>query len=181
MKTYVGLLLMAVVLLTAEAFAGQQVLPNRWVYLHGKGLEDIGQVEQIRQIAKTCSEHGLNGIVMSVCFDKLDLEPTYNFKNLREIQRICRKYKVELIPSFMGMGYNAHMLAHDKNLAEGLPVKDALFVVEKRWAGLVDDPPDSVSPPNPASIYSWTPRSSRRARPPCASRTWVVSRKSPHC
>ncbi len=140
MKTYVCFFLLAAVLLTAEAFADQKVLPNRWVYLHGKGLEDLGQVEQIRQIAKTCSEHGLNGIVMSVCFDKLDLEPTYNFKNLREIQRICRKYKVELIPSFMGVGYNAHMLAHDKNLAEGLPVKDALFVVEKGWARLVDDP-----------------------------------------
>jgi hypothetical protein len=52
---------------------------------------------------------------------------------------------VELIPAIMGVGYNAPILAHDKNLAEGLPVKDALFVVEKGQANVVPDPAVKVA------------------------------------
>ncbi|MBN2290518.1 MAG: hypothetical protein JXQ83_14385 [Candidatus Glassbacteria bacterium] len=145
MRRCVVISLLVVMLSGAAACGGQKVLPYRWVFIHGKCLEDMDQLKKLGEIARTCSEHGLNGMVLSTCLDRIDLEPTYNFKNLVEIKRVCDKYGVELIPSFMGVGYNAHLLAHDKNLAEGLPVRDALFVVRDGRAALVDDPPVGIA------------------------------------
>ena len=43
------------------------------------------------------------------------------------------------------MGYSNDMLWHDPNLAEGLPVRDSLFVVNKGEAHLLADPPVSLN------------------------------------
>ena len=121
-----------------------KVYPYRFVYVHGKPLDNTEQVEKIRNIAKIASEHGLNGLILDAFFDRLPLESPYCFKNLKEIKRICDQNNLELIPVIMGVGYNAPLLAHDKNLIEGLPVKDALFVVTGGKADLVADPPVEV-------------------------------------
>ncbi|HUU28160.1 MAG TPA: hypothetical protein VM123_10145 [archaeon] len=145
MKRSVFLFFLFVALLGSSACSEAKQYPYRFVYVHGKPLENVDQVELIRKLAKTASEHGLNGIILDAFFDRIDLEPPYNFKNLREIQRICQEYNVELIPSLMGVGYNAPILAHDKNLIEGLPVKEALFMVNNGVARLVADPPVKIA------------------------------------
>ena len=117
--------------------------PYRWVFVW-KPLSDATQVEEIREIAKTASEHGLNGMVLSTVLDRLDLESPYTFKYLKGIENICKEYGLDLIPQVMSVGYNAFMLAHDKNLAEGLPVKDALFIAGAEEAGHVPDPAVSI-------------------------------------
>jgi len=114
--------------------------PYKFVYVHGKPLENMEQVELIRKLAKTAREHGLNGLILDAFFDRITREPPYDYKNLREIVNICQENGIEFIPSVMGLGYNAPMLCNDKNLIEGLPVRDALFVVGKGRAGLQDDP-----------------------------------------
>src|SRR5262249_25002073 len=48
------------------------------------------------------------------------------------------------------IGYSNDMLWHDPNLAEGLPVKNALFIVKHGEARLVADPPVSLK-----SIPDW--------------------------
>ncbi|OGG06591.1 MAG: hypothetical protein A3F83_16290 [Candidatus Glassbacteria bacterium RIFCSPLOWO2_12_FULL_58_11] len=119
--------------------------PNRWVYMHGKPLENMDQVALIRKVAKTAAEHGLNGLVLDAFFDRIDMEPPYNYKNLQVIMQICKDNNLEFIPAVFGMGYNAPLLAHDKNLIEGLPVKDALYVVSGKEARLADDPPVEIA------------------------------------
>jgi len=119
--------------------------PYRFVYVHGKPLENVDQVELIEKLARTASEHGLNGLILDAFFDRLLLEPPYNFKNLKKIKEICDRNNVEFIPAFMGMGYNVPLQAYDKNLIEGLPIKDALFVVKNGKADIVADPPAAIA------------------------------------
>jgi len=135
----VSYFLLASLLLNIDVRAQEKIYPYRWVYFTN---EDLGAktVEQIGQIAKVASEHGINGIVLSGPIERLDLESPYTFKAIAEIKRIAARYKLDIIPQVMNVGYNAFMLTHDKNLAEGLPVKDALFVAGADEARHVPDP-----------------------------------------
>lgn len=135
---------LAIILPTGRAACQEKIYPYRFVYVHGKALENMEQVELIRKLAKTASEHGLNGLILDAMFDRLPLDPPYNIKNLMEIKRICDSYGIELIPTLMGMGYNAPLQTWDKNLIEGLPIRDALFVVKNGLANIVADPPVSI-------------------------------------
>lgn len=114
-------------------------LPYRWVYVMCEQFEP-GTVEKVRDIAKTCAAHGINGMVLSGSMDRLDLDSPYTFKAIAEIRRVAEEYGIEIIPQVMNVGYNAFMLCHDKNLAEGLPVKDALFLAGRDKAVHVPDP-----------------------------------------
>ena len=120
-----------------------KVYPHRWVYVACENFDKIAQ-DKVRRIAKQCSEHDINGIVLSGAIERLDLDSPYAHKVVNEIRRITKQYGLDLIPQIMNVGYNAFMLTHDKNLAEGLPVKDALFVAGAGEARHVPDPEVSL-------------------------------------
>lgn len=61
-------------------------------------------------------------------------------KNVGRIRGIARDLGIEIIPAIFPIGYSNSFLVHDPNLAEGLPVRDALFVVKNGEARLVPDP-----------------------------------------
>jgi hypothetical protein len=63
------------------------------------------------------------------------------FQNLDRAKKIAADLKLELVPAVFHIGYSNTMLWHDPNLAEGLPVKDALFEVKGGLADVVADPP----------------------------------------
>jgi len=57
--------------------------------------------------------------------------------------------KLEIVPALFNRVIPNNLLWHDPNLAEGLRVKDALFVVSDGAARLVPDPAVSIaSEPN---------------------------------
>ncbi len=121
--------------LGTSAGAENKVYPNRWVRI-GTNLRDDRELERVREIVRTASAHGLTGIALSAGLDRLDLQPPDYGRRLQELKKTCDGLKVKIIPSFMSAGYGGAVLAHDKNLAAGLPVKDALFVVKGGEAGL---------------------------------------------
>ncbi|MBI3680442.1 MAG: hypothetical protein HY235_08600 [Acidobacteria bacterium] len=129
--------------LLALAPGSAQILPHRWVFVT-RGLQSDRDVEDIRQIAKTASEHGLNGMVLSAGLTRLDLQPAAYFRRLDEVKKIMAEQSLELVPLGFSAGYGGDVLAHNRNLAEGLPVKDALFVVRDGVARLEPDPAVSV-------------------------------------
>jgi hypothetical protein len=140
-----GLHLAAVLLgLAASAsFAEGRVYPCRWVYV-SRGLHKDQDVEEIRGIVKTAAEHGLNGMVLATGLDRLDLQPPHFFQRLEQVKAICEQQKIEVVPIIFSAGYGGSVLAHDKNLAAGVPVWDALFVVKGNEARLAPDPPVEV-------------------------------------
>ncbi|RPI29339.1 MAG: hypothetical protein EHM61_01970 [Acidobacteria bacterium] len=132
----VGLALMA-------AFVAQPSVkeyPLRWVRV-SVSLGEDKDVETVKSIARTASEHGLNGILLAAGLDQLDLKTAEFRTRLAKVKRICQDLKLDIIPAIFSTGYGGAILAHDRNLAEGLPVKDALFVVRGTQAQIAPDPP----------------------------------------
>ena len=116
------------------------VYPQRWVYI-SRSLTDDRHVEDIRQIAETASQHGLTAIVLAGGLDRLDLQSPAYFDRLARVKQICDRYGLEIIPEIFSVGYGSSVMAHDRNMAEGLPVEDALYVVSNGEARLASDPP----------------------------------------
>ncbi|MEW5977795.1 MAG: hypothetical protein AB1898_18530 [Acidobacteriota bacterium] len=139
MKKAIGLLFFGVLLSGTVSHTEEDVYPNRWVRVASR-LADDNDVEKVLRIAGVAAEHGLNGMVFSAGLDQLDLKPPDYLQRLKRVHQFCSPKGLRIIPSILSAGYGGSVLAHDKNLAAGLPVRDALFVVGKGKAMLVEDP-----------------------------------------
>jgi hypothetical protein len=115
--------------LLAAQPAEKKVYPKRWVYA-GSNLATDDDLTKLSQIIETAAAHGLNGVVMSG-LDQIDLKPPAYLNRLKQLKQLCDRLGVEIIPSGFGTGYGGALLVHDPNLAEGLPVKGALYVAGK--------------------------------------------------
>ena len=125
--------------------AAPKVYPNRWVYVPTE-LGNDQELARVEGIAKTSSQHGLNGILLSAGFDALDLKSVDYFRRLQHLKQTCDQLGVEIIPTGFSVGYGGGVLSHDKNLAAGLPVRGALFVAGGHEARFAPDP--EVNLPN---------------------------------
>jgi len=142
MKNSLTLLALLGVAITAGAVAGAQqkkVLPDRWVYASGR-LQSDQDVEKMRALIRTAAEHGLNGIVLSG-MDRISLGSPEYLVRLTKVKEFADANHLEVVPAGFNTGYGGAVLDHDKNLAEGLPVKDALFVAKNGTAEFVADSP----------------------------------------
>ncbi|HEY5910044.1 MAG TPA: hypothetical protein VJA21_05510, partial [Verrucomicrobiae bacterium] len=64
--------------------------------------------------------------------------PDY-FRRLEQVRQVCERNKVELIPAIFSVGYGGGALSHDRNLAEGLLVRNAPFLVKGDEARFIPD------------------------------------------
>ncbi|HIE52878.1 MAG TPA: hypothetical protein EYP85_14080 [Armatimonadetes bacterium] len=121
--------------------AAEQTLQHRWVYCSFNLLVEEN-VEKLQGVMRQAARAGYNGIVLAdYKFNLLDrMIPRY-FEHVARVKRTAQELGLELIPCVFPIGYSNGLLAHDPNLAEGLPVRDALFVVKNGQADLVADPP----------------------------------------
>ncbi|HET9179608.1 MAG TPA: hypothetical protein VFQ24_14720 [Terriglobia bacterium] len=126
--------------LEALAFDDPRIYPDRWVYVP-TGLASDEELERVQGIAHTASSHGLNGMLLSSGFDQLDLKPQDYLERLTRLKKTCDSLKVEIIPLGFSVGYGSGVLAHNRNLAAGLPVHGALFVAAEHEARFVPDSP----------------------------------------
>jgi hypothetical protein len=117
-----------------------RVYPFRWVYV-SRNLTGDRHVDEIRAVARTAAGHGLNGMVLDAGFDRIDLQPAGWFDRAGQVARIVRDAGLEIVPALFSAGYGGSVISHDRNLAEGIPVRDSLFVVRSGEARLAADPP----------------------------------------
>ena len=143
----------ALLLLAGLAWPAEKMMPLRWVYI-SRSLTSDQQVEDIRKIAKLASENGLNGVLFAAGLDSIDLKPPEYMARLQKVKAIFNEYHLEMIPNVFSAGYGGGILSHDKNLAEGLPVKDALYVVKGDEARLQPEVP--LADGGPAVEGVWT-------------------------
>ena len=105
-------------------------LEHRWVYLQ-QNLQVKENLPKIEAILRRAAKSGYNGVVLAdYKLNILDRVPDHYFKNAARFQEICRELNLEIIPTVTNFGYSSGILAHDPNLAEGLPVRDVPFVVK---------------------------------------------------
>ena len=119
--------LAAVLYLLPVVAAQPKIYPKRWVYVSSSLATDRDAAE-VSQIVETAAAHGLNGMVLAGSLDSIDLQNPEYFRHLKQLKELCDRRGVEIIPTGFNVGYGGALLAHDKNLAEGLQVKGALFV-----------------------------------------------------
>lgn len=114
--------------------------PDRFVWVFGWDLSRETDVAAISNVLARAAQSGLNGAVLSAGFDTLCRQFPDYFKRLDEVQQTCDRLGLELMPSLFSVGYGSGALAHNRNLAEGVPVTEAPFVVSNGVARLMPDP-----------------------------------------
>lgn len=123
-------------------------LRYRWVFVRYE-LDVPGNLEKVLDVMRQAKADGYNGIVFSNLWSTDNLEnlgnasPSY-IAQLNTVKSTARSLGLELYPTVLTVGYASPILAIDPNLVEGLPVKDALYVVHNGQATLVPDPPVSL-------------------------------------
>ena len=84
--------------------------PCRWVYV-SRGFHKDQDVEDIRGIAHTAAQHGLNGMVLAAGLDRLDRQPARYLERLETVKRMCAVEHIEIIPIVFSAGYGGSVLA----------------------------------------------------------------------
>jgi len=132
------------VLACNAAEQGPRPLPRRWLFVM-RSMSQPQNLKRTLELLPRAKAAGYNALVLS---DNGLMQPhsTDGYaESLRTLQREAKKNGLDLIPCVMPIGYSGVIIGQDPNLAEGLPVKDALFVVSVGKATLVPDPAVTVS------------------------------------
>ena len=130
--------------LLAAVMPGQP-LPNRWYYL-SRSFSADAHIDEFRFLAENAAAHGYTGVMLDGPFDSLDRLSEPVRRRLLEARAIAAQNGIEIVPLFCSPGYAGAMLARNRNLAEGLPVRGAPFIV--RGGQAVFDPDGAVKTVN---------------------------------
>lgn len=134
--TLPSLIVMATILLSWAAVApGGEAdsprYPERWVYCSANLQVDRSVKEVVALIARAKAGGYTTMLLADYKLQVLDRVPDFYFANLEKVKAAARKAGIELVPSVFPVGYSNGLLAHDPNLAEGLPVVDQPYLVRQ--------------------------------------------------
>lgn len=122
-----------------SAASGKPVLKYRWVYL-ALNFQVDENVPKAQEIMRRAAKAGYNGIVLAdyklEILDLLGDNKLRYTKNMGQIKLTAKELNLQLIPTLSGPGYASGILAHDPDLAEGPPVKNASFEVRNGQADI---------------------------------------------
>jgi hypothetical protein len=125
------LAMMPLVALAEPQPAAKLDLAHRWVYLSTNMLVDQN-VQDCVKLMERAAKAGYTGIVLTDSkFMRWDSLPKTYAANAAAVADACRRLKLDLVACVMPIGYSSGLLARDPNLAEGMPVRDAPFVVRQ--------------------------------------------------
>lgn len=135
--------LLAVVFLLLAAPARAADPPryaDRWVYLM-HNLQVDAQADEVVRLIDRAAKAGYTGVVLADFKLSVLGHVTQGwFKSAERVKKAAAAANVEIIPSVFPIGNSGGVLFHDPNLAEGVPVKDAPFVVKNGQAEPVAAP-----------------------------------------
>jgi hypothetical protein len=131
-------------------------LPQRWVYC-SRNLWVDKNVDDIEALLRRAAKAGYTGVLLADSkFAKLgDMDARY-FRNIERVKKLAAELKLDIIPAVFSIGYSNDLLWHDPNLAEALPVRDALFVVAGGVARIEADPPVSLPGGDFSDLKKWS-------------------------
>src|SRR5712671_4023918 len=102
---------------------------QRWVYCP-QNLAVDANLDQLERLFRRAAKAGYTHVLLSDSkFSRLGEMDAHYFHNVDRLKKIARELNLEIVPALFPIGYSNDLLWHDPNLAEALPVRDALFVV----------------------------------------------------
>lgn len=113
-----------------ESVQAAEPLSQRWVYMQ-QNLQVAENLPKIEGWLRRAAKVGYNGVVLAdYKLNILDRVPDHYFRNAEKFKAICQELNLEIIPAVTSFGYSDGIMAHDPNLAEGLPVRNSPFIVQ---------------------------------------------------
>lgn len=136
---FVGLLAGILLVSATTQIGAAEKLARRWVYLQ-TNLQVKENAAKAEELLKRAKAAGYNGVVLAdFKHNVLDRVPDWYFDHARQFKKLADELKIEIIPTVAPFGYSDGLLAHDPNLAEGIPVREAPFVVKNGRAELASE------------------------------------------
>ena len=118
---------LALALALLPAAAPPPVYADRWFYSQQNLQVEAGADELVALIGRA-AKAGYTGVVLAdYKLNILDRVPAHYFRNAEKVKRAAAAANIEIVPWVFPFGYSSGLLAHDPNLAEGLPVRAAPF------------------------------------------------------
>ena len=113
-----------------------------WVFTMANLLSE-DSLQKTIDLVKRAKRAGYNGLLLSDSkMAKFQLQDKSYARNCRKLRQVSTDNAMKLIVCVCPMGYAAEFMAVDPNLAEGMPVRKAPFVVRSgRLEPLLDSPP----------------------------------------
>jgi hypothetical protein len=115
-----------------------------WVYCPTNLLVDAN-VDKLDALWHRAHTAGYTHVLLAdsklARLDDLGSSTKHYMANLARAKLIALADHLQIIPAVFSIGYSNDLLSHNPNLAEGLPVKDSLFVVRDGQATIAADPP----------------------------------------
>jgi len=115
---------------SAEPSPPELQIRYRWVFT----MTNLAQEQALQQtinLMKRAKKAGYNGIFAADSkFHKFQLQDKSYAVKVQRLRKACTDEGMQLIVGVCPMGYAAEFLAADPNLAEGMPVRNATFVVK---------------------------------------------------
>ena len=128
---------------TFSLLAAGQETPGRqlWLYYPTNLLVEKN-VDKLQEIWGRAAKAGYTHVLLADSkFSRLGEMDQRYFRNVERVKQTAQQLKLTLVPAVFSIGYSNDLLSRNPNLAEGLPVKDAPFVVKDGVAILEADPP----------------------------------------
>ncbi len=139
------LALLYLLLLSASSLAQA---PELWLYYQTNLLPEQN-IRTLEEVWRRAAAAGYTKILLADFkfghLGHLGENTDRYYRHITRVREIASENRLEIVPAIFNIGYSNSMLAIDPNLAEGLPVKDALFVVKDGEAHLLPDPPVSLN------------------------------------
>lgn len=109
---------------------------RRWFYAAQNLLVDQNVDELIGLIERAGKSHYNGMLLADYKFNILERMPANYFRNVAKVRAAAERAGIEIIPAVFPIGYSNGLLAHDPNLAEGVPVTNEPFLVKGKEAVL---------------------------------------------
>jgi hypothetical protein len=130
----------------AAPVLGPLQLREKWVY-SPLDLEQSKNVDRLIGLMDRSAKVGFRTILLEdPNFGRLPLMDDEYFRHLERIKAAASERHLELVPAMFQIGHSENLLSQDPDLAEGLPVRDQLFVVHGGVARVEADPPVQFRP-----------------------------------
>ena len=129
---------------------------ERWVYLPANHQVEEEADRVIRLLERAKSAGYDHALLADSKFSRLGTLPGRYFANLARVKETASRLGIALVPAVFPVGYSNDMLFHDPNLAEGLPVRDARFVVREGKAVIEADPEVHLNGGSMENRRAWT-------------------------